>query len=106
MNIENAVRKPTLTEITLDDQDIIDVYGESVTFWMNDYLDIVTYFDFFKSQANNDGEKLNAIIRKIIRNKEGKLVLSEEDSLPIDLTVAALIKINEILGKSKTKQSI
>jgi len=105
MNIENAVRKPKLIEIKIEDPDIVETYGEAVTFWMNDFIDIISYFDFYKSQADNDGEKLNAILRKLIRNSEGKLVLGDEDALPVDLTVAALMKINEVLGKSKTKQS-
>lgn len=105
MDIKQAVRKPEFIEVKLDSEDIVQAYGEPVTFWMTDSIDIITYFDFYKSQSENDGERIAEILRKIIKNKDGESVLDVDSTLPVDLTVAALIKINEILGKSKTKPS-
>jgi hypothetical protein len=105
-SIKDFARKPQLIEIVLDDTDIVKEYGEPITFWMTDYVDINTYFDFFKSQAGKDGQELNTLMRKLIKNKEGQAVLSEDEALPIDIAVAALTKINETLGKSKTKSSM
>jgi hypothetical protein len=42
----------------------------------------------------------------LILNKEGKTVLDEGEGFPIDISIAALTKINETLGKSKAKSSI
>jgi len=105
-SIKEFARKPQLVEIVLDDENIVTEYGEPITFWMIDYVDINTYFDFFKSQSGKDGQELNILMRKLIKNSEGEPVLADDEALPIDISVAALTKINETLGKSKTKLSM
>lgn len=103
MNIKDLARKPQLVEVKLDNEDLVKEYGEPIVFWMMDYVDISTYFDFFKSQGEGNGEQLNSLLRKIILNAEGNPSLEDDEALPIDISVAALSKINETLGKSKTK---
>jgi hypothetical protein len=105
MDIRQLAKKPELIEVVLDDQAIIDEYGESITFWMKDFVDINTYFDFFKSQSDKTGDELGKLLARLILNKDGEPVLGEGETFPIDITVAALTKINERLGKSKTKRS-
>lgn len=102
-SISEFAKTPELMEIVLDSEDIIAEYGEPVVFYMKDFVDINTYFDFFRSQAEGNGEGLNEVIRKLILNKEGNTVLGPGQALPVDLAVAVLGKINENLGKSKTK---
>jgi hypothetical protein len=105
MNIAEFAKKPQLLEIHIDDEAIVAEYGEPITFWMMDYVDVNTYFDFFKSQTDGHSDQLNTLLRKIILNKEGKSALADDEALPIDISIAALTKINETLGKSKTKSS-
>ena len=106
MDIKQLAKKPELVEVTLDDDNLVKEYGETITFWMKDFVDINTYFDFFRSQSDNSGQELNTLMRKIILNKEGLPVLADDEALPIDISVAALTKINETLGKSRTRSSI
>jgi hypothetical protein len=103
MDIKQLAKKPQLVEIRLDDESLVAEYGEPITFWMLDFVDINTYFDFFKSQSDKSGQELNNLMRKIILNAEGKPALGDDEGLPIDISIAALTKINETLGKSKTK---
>jgi len=103
MNIGNYAKKPELLKITLDDEELQKTYGTTIDFWMLDFVDITTYFDFFKSQSSSEGEKLNVLLRKIILKEDGSSALGEDEALPIDIAVSALAKINETLGKSKTK---
>lgn len=104
MNISKFATKPELTKIEIKNEDIIAAYGP-VFFYVYDKLDITTYFDFFKSQSEQDGNQLNAILRKLILDENGKPSMSDEQLLPIDLTIAAIAAINEQLGKSATKSS-
>ena len=106
MDIKQLARKPQLVEIRLDDENLVKEYGEPIVFWMLDFVDINTYFDFFKSQSDKSGQELNTLMRKIILNAEGKPALGDDEGLPIDISIAALTKINETLGKSKTKSLI
>ena len=104
MNIASFAKKPTLVKITIDDEEIVKEYGD-VFFYVFDQVDLNTYFDFFKSQQDQDGSALNSLLRKLILNDKGQPAMKEQDLLPIDLTVAAIRAIGDQLGKSGTKQS-
>jgi hypothetical protein len=106
MDIKELAKKPELVEVVLDGEDIVKEYGEAITFYMKDFVDINTYFDFFRSQNEKSGEELNKLMASLILNKEGKPVLAEGEGFPIDISIAALTKINETLGKSRAKSSI
>jgi hypothetical protein len=103
MDIKQLAKKPQLVQIVIDEADIVSAYGEPVTFYMRDFVDINTYFEFFKSQGEKNGDSLTKILTQIILNKDGEPVLAEDEKLPIDISVAALTKINETLGKSNPK---
>lgn len=103
MDIKNLAKKPEMIEISLDSEEIVKNYGEPVTFWMRDHIDLNTYFDFFRSQHEKDGDKLSQIIRQIVMNEKGEPSLGPDDQLPIDITVELLVKVNECLGKSRTR---
>jgi hypothetical protein len=105
MNIDQLAKKPQLEQLTLDDSDIVEMYGEPITFWMFDHVDINTYFDFYKYQGEQNGELLMSALRKIILNAEGKPAIAQDTVLPVDVSIAALTKINEHLGKSRAKLS-
>ncbi len=106
MDIKKLAKKPELVEVVLDGEDIVKEYGEPITFYMKDFVDINTYFDFFRSQNEKSGDELTKLMASIILNKDGKPVLAEGEGFPIDISIAALTKINETLGKSKTKSLI
>jgi hypothetical protein len=101
-NIADFAKKPELIQIVLDHPEIVEEFGEPVIFYMKDYVDINTYFEFFKNQTDNDNG-LNQVLQKIILKENGEPVLGADDTLPIRLAIGALSKINENLGKSNTK---
>lgn len=106
MNIENLTRKPILEEVVIDDEEIVKTYGEPIKFWMRDHIDLNTYFDFYRFQSEAKSEELFGLLRKIILNSEGKPVISDDEVLPPDITINVLIKVNDVLGKSRTKSLI
>jgi hypothetical protein len=103
MDISKFAKKPELIKVVCDQPEIIEEFGEAVEFWMLDNVDINTYFDFYKLQQNGEGDKLNKLMRRMILNEQGQPVLKEDEMFPIALTLAALVKIGDNLGKSKTK---
>lgn len=102
MNIGQFAKKPELIKIEIDDADIIEEFGEAITFYMKDYVDITTYFDFFRNQVDGS-QGLNDILKKIILNDAGLPAIGDGEALPVNLAVAVLKKVNENLGKLKTK---
>lgn len=105
MELAKLAKKPQLIEVVIDDEEIIQEYGEAISFWMRDHLDIMTYFDFYRSQNVADTEQFNRVLSKILLNQEGNHILKEDEILPVDITLAILTRINQVLGKSKTKLS-
>jgi len=105
MNIQQFAKKPELVKIEITEVSIVETYEEPISFWIYDNVDISTYFDFFKSQSDGDGEKIYELLRKLIRNEQGEVCIPNDHILPIDIAIASLTAINERLGKSKTKPS-
>lgn len=105
MDLGKFAKKPQLVEVVIDDPEIITEYGEAISFWMRDHLDIMTYFDFYRSQNSADTEQFNRVLSKILLNSQGQHILQEDEILPVDITLAILTRINQVLGKSKTKSS-
>lgn len=105
MDISKLVQKPKLIELTVDTQEVIDSIGEPVTFWMQEHLDLATYFDFYKFQQDQNINQLNEILKRVVMNKDGKPAIKDDEMLPVDITLAILFKINDYVGKPKAKVS-
>jgi hypothetical protein len=106
MNISELATKPKLVQLEVDSQAVIEQIGEPITFYMNEHLELGTYFDFYKIQQTQDMDMLMTILRKIIRNENGEVALQDDEILPADITLEILTKINEYVGKPKAKASM
>lgn len=105
MDISRFAKKPVLTKIVMDEAEVIETYGEAIEFHMLDQMSISTYFEFYRLQQEQDSDKLNDLLRKIILKDDGTPALTADEIFPVDLTLGLLVKINDFLGKSKTKAS-
>lgn len=105
MNIKEFASKPTLIEIILDNEDLVEKYGEPITFFTYDIVRMSTYFDFFNARSNSEFNNLDKMMKSMILDHNGNPVLAEDEDLPIDIAAAAINKIGEILGKSQSKAS-
>ena len=105
MNIKEFASKPQLIEMVLDSPDLVEKYGEPITFYTYNIVRMSTYFDFFNARSNNEFANLDKMMKAMILDKDGKQVLENDEDLPIDIAAAAINKIGEILGKSQSKTS-
>lgn len=106
MNIKDFASKPQLIEIVLDSDDLLEKYGEPITFYTYNIVRMSTYFDFFNARSNNEFTNLDKMMKSMILDSHGNRVLSDDEDLPIDIAAAAINKIGEILGKPQSKASI
>jgi hypothetical protein len=104
MDISTLAKIPKLAKVEITDADIVDRYGEVITFWMIDELGIDTYFKFYRLQQEQKTEELNDLLRTLIRKEDGSPALGKEEVLPIDLVLAVLVGVNDFLGKLKPKK--
>lgn len=103
MNIKQFASVPKLIEIKLDDKDLVEKYGEPITFWTYDVVGLSTYFEFFNARSEAQFDNLGVILKKLILSEDGKPALADNEDLPIDIAAAAINKIGEILGKSQSR---
>ena len=105
MDISKLAKKPQLEKLVLDDKDIVEKFGEPITFYLKDHMGISTYFNFYKLQQTEDDSLLNDLLRKLILKEDGSPAIGEDEVLPIQLILAILMRINDFLGKSSAKIS-
>lgn len=103
MNIKKFASVPTLLEIILDSPELVEKYGEPITFYTYDIVPLATYFDFYTARSNSEFEQLDKMMKKMILDANGKPVLAHNEDLPIDIAAAAINKLGELLGKSQSK---
>lgn len=105
MNIKKYASKPQLLEVVLDNKELLEKYGEPITFHTYDIVGLSTYFEFFNARSNSEFVNLEKMIRKFVLDEKGNPVLSDDEDLPIDIAAEAITKIGDILGKSQSKTS-
>lgn len=97
MELSKISKKPELIEITLDDQDIIDEYGESLSFFTYDRQPLEVFTKMAGASPDKPETLINAL-RPMILDKEGKPVIQGEQMIPSKVLVKALAKLVAQLG--------
>jgi hypothetical protein len=105
MDISKLSKKPELVKITIDDADIVEMFGEPIDFWLSDGMGISTYFGFYKLQEQQDDAQLNELLRKVVLREDGTPSIGPDETLPISIIIAILVRIGNFLGKSTAKTS-
>ena len=98
MKLSDLASKPQLTKMIIDDEPIVEKYGESLEFFVLDRLPIETYTKLASVKTDDPGEMYH-VIKELILNDEGQPVMSEGNVLPMDVMNAAVMKVTESLGK-------
>jgi len=105
MDVSKLATKNQLVELEVSTPEIIESVGEPIVFWMKEHLDLGTYFDFYKFQQDQNINQLTDILRQIVLNSEGKPAIAEDETLPVEILLAILFKVNEFVGKPRAKVS-
>ena len=98
MKLKELAAKPKLIEIIIDDEKIVEEYGDTLSFFIHDRLPIETYTNL-ASLNQEDASAMYSVIKDFILDENGIPVMSDGNVLPIDVMTAALTKVTENLGK-------
>lgn len=98
MKLSQLSAKPQLIEITLDDEDTIKEFGESITFHTWDRQPMDTFLKLANAQTDNVGSILT-IVKGLILDEKGKEILRDDAMLPTGVLMKAIAKVTETLGK-------
>ena len=97
MKITDLTAKPTLAKITLDQEALVEKYGEPIDFWCWDRQPLEKYVAM--AQNGNDMNTVLQVAKEMILDEEGAQVIQDGKTLPSDIAMAALTKVIETLGK-------
>lgn len=103
MKIQQLAAQPQLKQVTIDTDFIVKAYGEPLEFWMYDRLDIPVWMRL--ASLKDDQSQLMGLLRDILRDEEGNLVLKENEMLPIDILQAVVEAVVANLGNFQAQTS-
>jgi hypothetical protein len=98
MKLSELSTKPKLVEIVLDDEKLVEKYGEPLQFFVKDKLPIEKYTEL-ASIKGDDMSQMYILIKDLILDEDGNPVITDESTLPLDVMNSALMKVSEYLGK-------
>ena len=98
MKLSQIAKKPKLIEITIDDADIVEEFGEALTFWTWDRQPMDVFLKLAAIDQSNTASVIEAV-RELILNEDGSQVLTGEESLPTKVLMRVIVSVVESLGK-------
>lgn len=96
MDLSQLAETPQLLHLQLDSDAIVEKYGEPVEFWMYDRQSIPTYLKL--ASLEDDTNELIETTKRLVMNKNGKPMLKEDQTLPLDIMMAMVEKVVTELG--------
>lgn len=98
MKLSDITAQPKLVEVKLDDKEILDEYGEALTFHTWDRQPMEVFMRLANINSGNTGE-LISVIKTLILDEKGKEILTDKNMLPVSVLMKAVAKVTEQLGK-------
>lgn len=98
MKLSELTAEPKLIEITIDDKDTVEQYGEALTFYTYDRQPMDVFLRLANIDQKNAGDLIN-IVKTLILDESGKQVVTDKSVLPTGVLMKAIAKVSELLGK-------
>ena len=102
MNLQELSAKPKLIKITIDDESIVEKYGEAVEFWMHDRHSMDTFMQMANVKENNLAS-IASLVRDLVLNEKGDKILADGETLPSDILMKVITKVVDSLGNSNSQ---
>lgn len=104
MKLNQIAKKQTLIKVVLEDEKVVELYGEPVEFWMWDRQDVPVFLKMAQLKKN-ETEIMN-LLREIILDEGGKPMLRENEVLPIEVVNPLVMAIMNHLGNFKSQITV
>jgi hypothetical protein len=98
MKLTQLATKPQLIKISIDDDTIVEKYGETVEFFVNDKINLEQYTQL-ASVKTEDFSSIIGLVKELVLDEDGSPVMDDEHVLPTDLLNACMLKVVDQLGK-------
>jgi hypothetical protein len=98
MKLTALASKPQLITVVLDDEEVIEQYGEAIEFYTWDKQPLDTYLSL-ASMDYNDQRAVMSVVKTLILDENGKEIVNDDNVLPVAILLKAITKLTESLGK-------
>lgn len=98
MKLEKLAAKPKLIEITINDEDIVKEFGESLSFYTWDRQPINTFIKLAAVDTGDYNSVMDAV-KELILDADGQAIISDENILPAKILMRCITRLVEDLGK-------
>lgn len=98
MKLTELAKAPQLVKVTIEDEDIIQEFGEALEFWTWDRQPMETFLKLASIDQSNIATVIEAV-RKLILDESGKEILQGDVSLPTKVMMRVITTVVEKLGK-------
>lgn len=90
--------------MTLDSEAVIENYGEAIDYYIYDRQDMDTFMRLAQINENNTADIIK-IVTDMVRDEDGNLILQEDQTLPLDITMQVVEQVVNKLGNLKSQTS-
>lgn len=98
MKLNELAKKPQLIQVTIDDEDIVQEYGEALEFHTWDRQPMDVFLKLGSMDQDNPAQLVSAV-RDLILDEKGKPILDGESVLPLKVMMRVINRVVEGLGK-------
>ena len=99
MKLQDLATKPKLELIVVDKPELVEKYGEEITFYILDRLPIDTFTKLASLKQDNIAE-MYSVMQDLVLDEKGLPIMSEDAILPVDILTECIVKVSDFLGKS------
>jgi len=105
MKLQALASKPQLIKITIEEEDIVEKYGEPLEFWVKDRQDMDTFFKLANLEGGVGMENIASVVKDLVLDEKGNPILQGEVALPVDVMLKVIEVTVTRLGNSVTQTS-
>lgn len=98
MKLSELAKKPKLIEVSIEDPETIEQYGEPVVFHMYDRMPLSMFVKMAAVDPENTGAIVN-IVKDIVLDEKGKPLIDDDTALPVNLMMKVITVAVGDLGK-------
>ena len=98
LKLTQLASKPQLIKLTLNNENIVEKYGDELEFWIYDRQPIDQFIKMATAQQD-DQSKMIKMVNDLILDEDGNQVMTNDNSLPNDVMIAVIGAVVERLGK-------
>ena len=99
MKLSALAKKPQLEKIIIDNEEIVEKYGEAPEFYIYDRYEMDVYMRLMNTEEN-DFLKMSQVCKELVMDETGKTMLEKDDILPGDISIKVVETVIQHLGNA------